>query len=120
PLESELTVLNNTPINCAKGQNVTFTKEMLSMVGPDFSPLNLTYPDKNILYQIKELPTDGAVTKGGLPLGIDGRFTQADIDFKNVKYFHNGNSTADSLKIEGRDYAGGTLKDLITVQITIQ
>jgi hypothetical protein len=93
---------------------------MLSMVGPDPSPLNLIYSDQNIIYQIKELPTDGVITKGGLPLGIDGRFTQADIDYKNVKYFNNGNSTSDGFKLQGRDYAGGTLKNLITVQVNNQ
>ena len=120
PLESELTIVNNIPISCLKGKNVTLTKEMLSMVGPDPSPLNLIYSDQNIIYQIKELPTDGVITKGGLPLGIDGRFTQADIDYKNVKYFNNGNSTSDGFKLQGRDYAGGTLKNLITVQVNNQ
>jgi hypothetical protein len=47
-------------------------------------------------------------------------FTQADIDYKNVKYFNNGNSTSDGFKLQGRDYAGGTLKNLITVQVNNQ
>jgi uncharacterized surface protein with fasciclin (FAS1) repeats len=120
PLETELTVVNNNPINCIKGKNVILTKEMLSMVGPDSSPLNLIYSDQNIIYLIKELPTDGVITKGGLPLGIDGRFTQADIEYKNVKYFNNGNNASDSFKLQGRDYAGGTLKNLITALVNIQ
>ncbi len=120
PIQTELTVLNNNPITCSKGKFVVLTKEMLSMVGPDSSPLNLTYPDRNIIYQLAELPIDGVITKGGLPLGIGGRFTQADIDFKNVKYFNNGTGTSDSFKLQGRDYAGGTLSNLINVQVIIQ
>jgi hypothetical protein len=81
----------------------------------------LLYPDRNIIYELTELPTDGIITKGGLPLGIGGRFTQADIDFKNVKYFNNGSSSiSDLFKLQVHDYAGGTLNDLLTVQVNIQ
>jgi hypothetical protein len=121
PRTTELTVLNNIPLICSKGSYVTLTKDMLSMVGPYPSTLNLLYPDRNIIYELTELPTDGIITKGGLPLGIGGRFTQADIDFKNVKYFNNGSSSiSDLFKLQVHDYAGGTLNDLLTVQVNIQ
>ncbi len=120
PINTELHLVNNNPINCPKKLSVTFTNDMLSMIGPDFSVKDLVYTNNNIIYRIKELPTDGVITKGGLPLGVNGQFSQADIEFKNVKYFNNGNSASDSFKLEGRDYAGGTLNDLITVNINIQ
>jgi len=69
---------------------------------------------------VSALPQDGAITRGGLPLGVDGRFTQADIVFRNVKYFSNGNASSDSFVLQGRDYAGATVPGLITVQVNLQ
>jgi len=120
PMTSELTVQNNLPLTCPKGKYVVITPEVLSMAGPDPSPLNLTYTDNNIIYVVSALPQDGAITRGGLPLGVDGRFTQADIVFRNVKYFSNGNASSDSFVLQGRDYAGATVPGLITVQVNLQ
>lgn len=123
-VESEMWIENNEPLVCNRNSFVTLTKEVLMAKGPDSAPdadpaLVPVYSDNNIFFTLLESPTEGVLTRNGLPLSKGLRFTQAELDAGVVKYYHSDKSLSDKLQLKVTDYSGGTIFDPVTVNITI-
>ncbi len=60
--------------------------------------------DDMLLFRVTDIPDSGFIRLSGVPLGVGGTFTQADVDAGRVSYAHNGYaSTTDSFKVTLRD-----------------
>jgi hypothetical protein len=91
--------------------------------------------DALLLYRVTTRPTNGTLLLNGVPVGIGGTFTQADVTAGRVTYVHRGwASTSDSFTVTLRDQGynirynrpGGVYPDTVsdtllahTINITI-
>lgn len=80
------TLVTNTGITLFEGSYAYILWNNLSTADPDTS-------NQNITYTITSLPSNGILYKNGVALGLNGTFTQDDINGRFVAYVHNGTST---------------------------
>lgn len=67
----------------------------------------------DIIYTIEELPVFGWLIKGAEVLKKGSRFTQLDLDLRNMIFIHDGNTQGtNSLVLTARDKAGAVLDDI--------
>ncbi len=67
----------------------------------------------DIIYTIDELPAFGWFIKGAEVLKKGSRFTQLDLDLKNIVFIHNGETLGTkTLMLTARDKAGAVLEDI--------
>ncbi len=67
----------------------------------------------DIIYTIEELPTFGWLVKGAEVMKKGSRFSQLDLDLKNMVFIHDGNTLGTkALVLTGRDKAGAVLEDI--------
>lgn len=64
----------------------------------------------SITYTLTAAPANGTLKKSGTALGVNGTFTQDDINNSRITYTHNGSETAsDSFTFTVSDGAGGNI-----------
>ena len=67
----------------------------------------------DIIYTVEELPAFGWLIKGAEVLKKGSRFTQLDLDLKNMVFIHDGQTVgAGALVLTARDKAGAILENL--------
>lgn len=67
----------------------------------------------DIIYTVEDLPVFGWLIKGAEVLKKGSRFTQLDLDLKNLVFIHNGDTLGtNTLVLTARDKAGAILKDI--------
>ncbi len=97
------TLDTNNSISLNEGASKTITNSNLS------SSDNISTASE-ISYTITDLPDNGSVKNNGSTLGLNGTFTQADINNNLVTYVHNGsNTTSDSFVFKVSDSAGNSV-----------
>ena len=94
----------NTGLTVAEGAAATtIGSGQLSVGDADNTPTQL-------VYTVTVLPTNGTLTLSGVPLAVNGTFTQANINAGLLKYAHNGSeTTSDSFTFTVSDGAGGSI-----------
>ncbi|MBD1422809.1 DNRLRE domain-containing protein [Sphingobacterium chuzhouense] len=78
------------------------------------------YTDNNIIYVLMDVPTNGTVTRYGLPIRKFSEFTQEELKKGAIRYVHNGGSSSDVMTFKVKDYIGGVYTDIIGLPVTIQ
>ncbi|MFN0292409.1 CBM96 family carbohydrate-binding protein [Pedobacter helvus] len=112
PPATILTFGNATPLNViAKDGFAKLTTKQLKMNGAD---------DKNISYIVNKLPTNGYFVKYGIPLPVNGSFSQADLTAGAIKYLYSGTGNADEIILEAKDNNGGFYNTPIKITVNIQ
>ncbi|MEJ5052743.1 CBM96 family carbohydrate-binding protein [Sphingobacterium sp. MYb382] len=102
--DSELTLEGQKDFEVANGGIYVLSKENLSVGGASAG---------DIIYTIEDLPTFGWLVKGAEVLKKGSRFTQLDLDLKNMVFIHNGqNLGVNTLKLTARDKAGAVLENI--------
>lgn len=76
--------------------------------------------NKNIIYVVKQLPTNGYLVFYGIPLKLNATFTQADLANGAIKYLYNGTGNGDQAELQAKDFQGGYYPDLLNVNFQIQ
>lgn len=67
----------------------------------------------DIIYTIEEVPKFGWLVKGAEVLKKGHKFSQLDLDLKNIIFIHGGNTSGmDVLLLTARDRAGAVLEDI--------
>ncbi|MEM1214694.1 MAG: cadherin-like domain-containing protein, partial [Bacteroidota bacterium] len=74
-----------------------------------------------LVYTIQTLPQEGVLQLNGITLGVNGTFTQADIDNGNLSYVHGGGMVLqDDFEFDLSNAAGVTLEDnVFQIEITV-
>lgn len=109
--ESTLTLDANTGINVSNGGVFVLDNEVLEVSGSAAA---------DIVYTVDAISPNGWIIKGANILRTGDRFTQLDIDLKNILFIHDGENNASStLLLSARDRSGGLIED-IEVAIDIQ
>jgi Domain of unknown function (DUF4347)/Cadherin-like/WD40-like Beta Propeller Repeat len=85
-LQAPVLVKNTFP-NVPQAGTIAITNAMLQATDAD----NTT---AEIVYRLNSLPTQGQLRLNGTAIGLNGAFTQADIDQNRLTYLHSGNATA--------------------------
>ncbi|MNK17579.1 Fasciclin domain protein [compost metagenome] len=112
PPPTILTFGNATALNVAsKDGFAKLTTTQLKMNGAD---------DKNISYIVNKIPTNGYLVKYGIPLPVNGSFSQADLVAGSIKYLHSGTGNADEIILEAKDNNGGYYNTPIKITVNIQ
>lgn len=117
-VDSELQLDHNQLIKGKANGIIALTKDQLQMSASPNAKYN--YEDQNIIFVIKQLPTNGTLVRNGLPMTQSAQFTQAEIAAGTMKYIHNGQGSTDSFTLKVQDYTGGVYSTQISVQIMIQ
>lgn len=108
---STLTLDANTGITVSNGGVFVLGKDDLAVSGAAAA---------DIAYTVDAISSNGWLIKGANILRPGDRFTQLDIDLKNVLFIHNGENTqASTILLTARDRSGGQLDD-IKVDIHVQ
>lgn len=116
PIPSELILRNNTPIVVPTNGTTILSKEHFYMAGL-VSEYN--YYDHNIIYSLIDVPTNGTLTKYGLPMTKFAQFTQQELARGVIKYIHNGDGN-DSFQLKALDYIGGVYAELLPISVHVQ
>ncbi|RZL55224.1 MAG: DNRLRE domain-containing protein [Pedobacter sp.] len=112
PPPTILTFGNATALNVApKDGFAKLTTTQLKMNGAD---------DKNISYIVNKIPTNGYLVKYGIPLPVNGSFSQADLVAGSIKYLHSGTGNVDEIILEAKDNNGGYYNTPIKITVNIQ
>ncbi|TJZ62205.1 DNRLRE domain-containing protein [Sphingobacterium olei] len=108
---STLTLDANAGINVSSGGVFVLDKEVLEVSGAAAA---------DIAYTVDDISSNGWLIKGANILRPGDRFTQLDIDLKNILFIHNGeNNAASTIGLSARDRSGGLVDD-ISVNINVQ
>lgn len=116
PIPSELEISSSNPVVVANNGVTTLTKDHISMSA---TSVQYNYTDNNILYALMEPPTNGTLTKNGLPVMKFAQFTQQEIAQGAIKYVHNGGGS-DTFQLKALDYIGGVYPELLPISVTVQ
>lgn len=76
--------------------------------------------DKNISYIVNKVPANGYLVKYGIPLALNGSFSQSDLVNGSVKYLHAGTGNTDEIIVEAKDNNGGYYATPIKITVNIQ
>ncbi|GEM_PF-587904 len=117
PIPSEMEINSTSPVAVENNGIVTLTKEHFSMSGSPSS--QYTYTDNNILFALIESPTNGTLTKYGIPMKKYTQFTQEELSNGAIKYVHNSGGS-DTFQLKALDYIGGVYSDLLPISVTVQ
>src|SRR5690606_20060166 len=102
--ESTLTLDANTGINVSNGGVFVLDNEVLEVSGSAAA---------DIVYTVDAISPNGWLIKGANILRAGDRFTQLDIDLKNILFIHDGENNASStLLLSARDRSGGLIEDI--------
>lgn len=107
--ESNLVFEKNTGFAVNKGDVFALNNSILEITGA---------PVADIIYTVKEVPTNGWLIKGATILEEGANFTQNDIDVMNILYINNGEGSSDNFVLSARDKAGSRVEPFDVV-ITI-
>lgn len=107
---SSLSLTANNNVNMGSGGVFVFDDQVLKVEGAAAN---------DIIYTIEAAPQRGWLIRGASILRQGARFTQADIDLKNLVFIHNGlQSGQDQLVLTARDRAGAVLEDIrLTINV---
>ncbi|WP_254509452.1 beta strand repeat-containing protein [Anatilimnocola floriformis] len=108
PVNDTPTLTTNIGLTVAEGAAATtIASSQLAVTDPDATPVQ-------VVYTVTVLPTNGVLSLGGAAVGINGTFTQADINAGLVKYAHNGSeTTSDSFTFTVSDSSTGSIPTTI-------
>ena len=109
PTNSFMRILNNLPVTTTDGTAVLTPETSFAMQGPE-TPNEYTYSSNNIIYSMVKAPEKGVVTRFGIPVLKNGKFTQAEMEAGVVKYLKDGDGQ-DTFEIKAGDYIGGVYYD---------
>lgn len=76
--------------------------------------------DKNISYIVNKLPTNGYLVKYGIPLPLNGSFSQTDLVNGSIKYLYSGTGNVDEITVEAKDNNGGYYSTPLKITVNIQ
>jgi len=116
PIPSEIQVNSSSSVTVANKGSVVLTKDHISMSG---SSTEYVYTDNNILFALMELPTNGTLTKYGLPMIKYAQFTQEELASGAIKYVHDGGGS-DTFTLKALDYIGGVYPALLPISVVVQ
>ncbi|HZL10736.1 MAG TPA: DNRLRE domain-containing protein [Prolixibacteraceae bacterium] len=98
---STLAMGTNTGLTVSKGGLAVLSKSMLEMAGAAHT---------DIVYKIESIPSKGWLVMGSTILKAGSKFTQLDIDVKNIVYIHSGaDNSGDSFSLSVKDRDGGSI-----------
>lgn len=102
--DSELILEGNKDFEVANGEMYVLSNDNLLVSGASAG---------DIIYTVEDLPTFGWLIKGAEVLKKGSRFTQLDLDLKNMIFIHNASTLGtNTLVLTARDKAGAILKDI--------
>lgn len=105
PIKSNMELKHNKAITLSNGVAVLTPASSFEFGAPSVSD-GYNYLPENIIYMVKSLPANGYVTKYGLALGVNGKFTQAEMLAGVVKYVSKAGGS-DSFELKVLDYLKG-------------
>ena len=85
--QSASPVIVNKSFTVSEGNSIIVTNSFLRTTDVDNT-------DAQLIYTLKSLPVNGALRLNGVNLGVNGTFSQDDINNSRVTYIHNGSQTA--------------------------
>lgn len=94
----------------AVSQISTLTTDNLKMTGT---------ADKNIIYTVTQVPTNGYLVKYGIPLALNASFSQSDITKGAIKYLYGGTGGTDKIVFQARDNNGGYYSPDLSLNVLI-
>jgi RHS repeat-associated protein len=98
-------LFTNGILTLNEGATATLTSSILQATDADNTPAEL-------VYQITDLPDNGALLLNGTALALGNSFTQANLDNGNISYQHNGGETTqDAFKFTLADPTGNALSE---------
>ncbi len=109
--DSELTLENITDFKIENGGVYVLSKDNLEVSGASAG---------DIIYTIEEAPVFGWLLKGAEVLKKGSKFSQLDLDLKNLLFIHDGEQNGtQTIKLTARDRAGAILENL-ELKITVE
>ncbi|MEJ2750121.1 MAG: cadherin-like domain-containing protein, partial [Anaerolineae bacterium] len=100
-------LVTNAGLSLNEGAGKTITSAFLKVTDTDNTNSELTY-------HIEIVPTNGIIAVNGVIQGLNGTFTQADINNNRVTYTHDGSeTTSDSFTFRVEDGVGGVISSTV-------
>ncbi|MDN3593438.1 CBM96 family carbohydrate-binding protein [Zunongwangia endophytica] len=105
-----LVLQTNKGFTVQGGETFVLSNEIVEVTGADAS---------DIIYNLEEAPLNGWLIRGADILKPGDRFTQFDVNSRNMIYISNGSGTSDGIVVSARDRAGSSLESFL-LDIAIQ
>lgn len=103
PVNDPPVLLTNAALTVDYGQTGAINGSLLKLTDVDNTAADL-------VYTVKSLPANGQIRLNGIPLTLDGTFTQANINDGLLTYTHNKTNTeSDSFQFTAVDGSGGSI-----------
>ena len=115
PVNDAPVIGTNTGVTLNEGASMIITSSMLCEADPDDS-------GTGCVYTVVTVPAHGTLKKSGVALGVNGTFTQSDIDNGYITYTHDGGeTTTDSFAFtlaDGGEDGVGTASGTFSISVT--
>ena len=104
-----VTAVNDTPLLVANAGITAVGTSSTVISNGELSVNDIDNPDTVIVYTVTALPTSGVLMLDGVPLTINGSFTEDDVVNNRLSYQADATGTNDQFAFTVSDGAGGTI-----------